>query len=149
MCSRLARPRSSLWRPQPGQPDAETPRPRLDEIKPPARLEIDRQTVSPTVIRRSTQTITLRFRVVACDGRTVVGALVYATPTPFEQFQPAERATDANGWATLPMRRLRFFPVSGRQQLLSVFVRARNPREELLGGISTRRLVAFPVRLGG
>ena len=112
----MARPRSSLWRPQPGQPDAETPRPRLDEIKPPARLEIDRQSVSPTVIRRSTQTITLRFRVVACDGRTVVGALVYATPTPFEQFQPAERATDANGWATLPTRGLRFFPVSGRQQ---------------------------------
>ena len=92
--------------------------------------------------------ITLRFRIVACDGRTVVGALVYATPTPFQQFQPVERATDANGWATLPMRRLRFFPVSGRQQLLSVFVRARNPREELLGGISSRRLVAFPVRLG-
>ena len=100
-------------------------------------------------MRRSTQTTTLRFRVVACDGRTVVGALVYATPTPFEQFQPAERATDANGWATLPTRGLRLFPVSGRHQLLSVFVRARNPREELLGGISTRRLVAFPVRLGG
>ena len=57
----------------------------------------------------------------------MVGALVYATPTPFQQFQPVERATDANGWATLPLRRLRYFPVSGRQQLLSVFVRARNP----------------------
>ncbi len=121
---------------------------RLDEIKPPARLEIDQQTVTPAIIRRSTQTITLRFRVVACDARTVVGALVYATPTPFEQFQAVERATDVNGWATLTMRRLRFFPVSGRQQQLTVFVRARNPREELLGGISTRRLVAFPVRLG-
>jgi hypothetical protein len=100
------------------------------------------------VIRRSTQTITLRFRVVACDGRTVVGALVYATPTPFQQFQPLERPTDSHGWATLTMNRLRHFPVSGRQQQLTVFVRARNPREELLGGISTRRLVAFPVRLG-
>jgi hypothetical protein len=121
---------------------------RLDEIKPPARLEIDRPTVSPTAIRRSTQTITVRFRVTACDGRTVVGALVYATPTPFEQFQPIERATDVHGIATLRMRRLRFFPVSGRQQLLTVFVRARKPGEELLGGISSRRLVAFPVRLG-
>jgi hypothetical protein len=121
-------------------------RSRCDAVQTVPSLDID--LTLRAVIRRSTQTITLRFRVVACDGRTVVGALVYATPTPFHQFQPVERATDANGWATLSMRRLRFFPVSGRQQLLSVFVRARNPREELLGGISTRRLVAFPVRLG-
>jgi hypothetical protein len=120
----------------------------LDQIKPPARLVVDRTSITPRVITRSTQSITLRFHVVACDARRVVGALVHATPTPFQQFAETERPTGADGWATLTMRRLRFFPVSGRQQLLVVFVRARKPGEELLGGISSRRLVAFPVRLG-
>jgi hypothetical protein len=123
-----------------------------DEIDPPARLLVDRQTITPGVITRNTQTIRLRFRVVACDGREIRGALVYATPTPYQQFQGTERPTDGDGWAELTLRRLRHFPVSNRQQLLVVFVRAREPgggTEELLGGISSRRLVSFPVRLGG
>ncbi len=123
-----------------------------DTIDPPARLLVDRQTITPSVITRNTQTIRLRFHVVACDGREIRGALVYATPTPYQQFQGAERATDGSGWAELTLRRLRYFPVSNRQQLLVVFVRAREPgggTEALLGGISSRRLVSFPVRVGG
>jgi hypothetical protein len=118
-----------------------------DEVNPPARLLIDRKESTPRVIRRTTQTITLRFHVVACDDRTVRGFLVYATPTPFQQFTSAERATDVNGWATLTLRRLRFFPATPRQQNLVVFVRARKPGEDLLGGVSSRRLVSFRVNL--
>ena len=118
-----------------------------DEVNPPARLLIDRNLSTPRVIRRNTQTITLRFHVVACDDRTVRGFLVYATPTPFQQFTSAERATDVNGWATLTLRRLRFFPATPRQQNLVVFVRARKPGEDLLGGVSSRRLVSFRVDL--
>jgi hypothetical protein len=120
---------------------------RPDEISPPARLEIDRQTVTPAVITRTTQRITVRVLILACDGRSVQGALVYATPVPFQQFTPVERATDAQGWATLTMTRQRFFPATPRQQNLVVFVRARHPGEDSLGGISSRRLVSFRVRL--
>ncbi len=52
----------------------------------PARLVIDGQTASPTVITRSTSQLQLRFHVSACGGRPVSGALVYSTAVPFEQF---------------------------------------------------------------
>jgi hypothetical protein len=120
----------------------------LDQIEPPARLLIDRKTVAPRVITRSTRRITLRFHVMACDGRSVRGALVYATPVPYQQFAEVERPTGPDGWATLTMSRRPAFPATGRQQLLVVFARARKAGEDLLGGISTRRLFSFPVLLG-
>jgi hypothetical protein len=120
----------------------------VSAVSPPARLLIDGQSASPTPITRSTTDLTVKFHVSACNGRPVTGALVYATAVPFEQFSvPTEVPTDSGGWATMTMHQARFFPASSRQQLLAVFVRARKPGENLLGGISTRRLVSFPVHL--
>jgi hypothetical protein len=119
-------------------------------ITPPARLLIDGQTVSPSVITRSSSDVTVRFHVSACNGRSVSGALVYATAVPFQQFSiPAETPTGADGWATMTMHQDSAFPASPRQQLLAVFVRARKSGENLLGGVSTRRLVSFRVNLRG
>lgn len=114
----------------------------------PAHLVIDGQTASPSVITRSTGSLTLRFHVSACNGRPVQNALVLAEAIPFLQFTiPAEVPTDSTGWGTVTMQQDRAFPASSKQQLLAVFVRARKQGEPLLAGIAARRLVSFPVHV--
>jgi hypothetical protein len=126
-----------------GNPDQVT------RIAAPARLLVDMLQADPRVVTRGTAALVVRFHVTSSCGGAVQGALVYATATPYNQFAiPPEAPTGADGWATLVFRRLRGFPVSGHQQLITVFVRARKPGESVLGGISTRRLVSIPVRLG-
>ncbi len=119
-------------------------------IGPPARLLIDRQKTNLSVVHRRTRELLIRYHVSACGGRSVQGALVYATAVPFNQLTiPAEQRTDANGWAKLRFRMLRGFPVSSKQGLIALFVRARKPGESVLGGISTRRLFSVRVNLNG
>jgi hypothetical protein len=121
----------------------------VDDLSSPARLQVDRQRIAPSVVTPGTRTIRVQFHVSACGGRSVEGALVYATATPYQQFSATEQPTAADGWAILTMRQLRYFPASGQQQLLVVFVRARKSGEDLLAGVSTRRLVSFKVNLRG
>lgn len=120
----------------------------VQELSPPERLLIDRQDLTPATVTGSTTTLTARFRVSACNGKPVQGALVYVTAVPYNQFTvPPEAQTNADGFAELQMRRLSGYPATPRQQLLVMFVRARKQGESKLGGISTRRLVSFPVDL--
>jgi len=117
-------------------------------VSPPARLTIDQTQVSPSTITYGTRSLTARFHVAACNG-SVEGALVYVTAVPYGQFAiPNEQATGSDGWATLQFTALDGYPVSNKQQLLVMFVRARKAGESLLGGISTRRLVSFRVTRG-
>jgi hypothetical protein len=117
-------------------------------ISPPARLLVDSLQSDPGVVTRGTQSLTVRFHVTSTCGGPVQGALVYATATPFAQFSiPPEGTTGSDGWASLTFQREQGFPVSPRQQLIAMFVRARKPGENLLGGISTRRLVSIRVNL--
>jgi len=118
-----------------------------DQVASPARVALDGQQLVPPVVTRGTRTITARFHVSACNGRPVRGALVYAAGVPFNQFSVSpEQQTDATGWATLTMQRLRGFPAARVQHLLVVFVRARKPSETVLAA-SARRLVSFRVDL--
>jgi hypothetical protein len=116
----------------------------------PARLNIDGQAISPAVVLRSSTKITVRLHVTACGSRSVQGAMVYATAVPFNQYTiPAEAATGADGWASLTMSQQVGYPASRQQQLLTMFVRASKTGDPELGGISTRRLISFPVNLRG
>ena len=121
----------------------------IGDVKAPNRLLVDRQSLEPGRVSGSTQQLAVRFHVTACNGKPVQGALVYVTAVPYNQFSvPAESPTGSDGWAELQMNRLRGFPAANRQQLLVMFVRAREPGGNLLAGVSTRRLVSFPVDLG-
>jgi len=122
----------------------------IADLAQPARLTVDRQTISPTVVLRSTKEITVRLHVSACGSRPVSGAMVYATAVPFNQFSiAAETPTGTDGWATLSMSQLSGYPASLHQQLLAMFVRAAKTGDPELGGVSTRRLISFPVNLNG
>jgi hypothetical protein len=117
-------------------------------VSPPAHLTIDQTQISPSSITYSTTSLTGRFQVSACGG-SVEGALVYVSAVPFGQFAiPNEQATGSDGWATLQFTSLSGFPASSKQQLLVMFVRARKSGEDILGGISARRLVSFHVTHG-
>jgi hypothetical protein len=119
----------------------------IASVSPPERLEVDGQSITPGVVGRSSQTVTIRAHV-SCNGKAVQGALVLVEAVPFNQFNsPAEAATGADGWAQVTMTQLSGFPAARRQQLLVAFIRARKAGEPVLGGVSTRRLVSFPVDL--
>lgn len=114
----------------------------------PERLNVDRAVSTPAVVGGSTDEVSLRVRVSACNGKPVQGALVYVTAVPYNQFSvPSEATTGADGVAELSMSRLRGYPATPRQQLLVFFIRARKQGESMLGGISSRRLVSIPVDL--
>jgi hypothetical protein len=118
------------------------------DVGSPARLLVDQQQSEPSVVNGGTPQLIVRYHVSACGGRSVQGALVYATAVPFNQLSiPAEQATGSDGWAELDLRTLDGFPVSPHQQLIAIFVRARKSGENLLAGISTRRLFSVPVKL--
>jgi len=113
----------------------------------PARLIVDRQVVSPTAIpRASGQDVVVRYRVSDTCGQPVQGALVYATAVPFGQLAtPPEAATGPTGFVSLSFRTLSGFPLGPNQRSVAIFVRARKPGENLLTGISARRLFAIPI----
>ena len=116
----------------------------VSQVTPPARLLVDRFQVQPNPIPRSTTGLTVSFRVTACGGRPVAGALVYVTAVPYNQFAiPPEQQTGGDGIAILRMDRLGGFPAANNQTLLVMFVRARKGGEPVLSGISTRRLISF------
>ena len=118
----------------------------VSQVSAPARLVVDGMNSTPTVLRRDTKQLVVRFHVSDTCNQTVQGAVVYATAVPYNQLDtPPLVTTDANGWATVTFHMRAGYPVSSAQQLLTMFVRASKPGDSLLAGVSSRRLVSLPV----
>jgi hypothetical protein len=111
----------------------------------PDRLVIDKVSFSPNPIVSRSAPITARFHVSDTKGLSVQGALVYALGLPYGWvYNAPEQPTDGTGWATITIQPTRALPL--RPGDLVMFVRARKPGENLLAGVSTRRLVQAAIR---
>ncbi len=118
----------------------------MTAVNAPARLVIDRQAAMSTLSSGPGQTVVVRYHVSDTCGRSVQGALVYATAVPFGQLSiPAEQPTGPTGSVSLTFQTLAGFPVGPHERSVAIFVRARKQGEDLLAGISARRLFAIPI----
>ena len=106
----------------------------------PQRLIIDRVEFSPNPVRSRAAPITIRARVVDTRGYLVRGALAFVRSTPLLTQTPPEGVTGVDGWATFQAMPEADFPLR-RGYSVQFFLRARKPGDNVLAGVSTRRLV--------
>ena len=118
----------------------------ISQVSLPDRLVIDRLQFNPSQITSTNQPLIARFHVAETqNGRSVQGALVYAVGVPYNRLsnQP-EASTGSDGWATITFRVQPSFQLA-KGNLVVMFVRARKPGENLLAGVSNRRLVSLSI----
>jgi hypothetical protein len=112
----------------------------VTSVNVPDRLIVSGVEFAPTVLR-SRRAFTGRFRVTDTRGYVVRDAIVLVTGVPLGWINaPQEIKTNADGLATLqlqPTTRLRL--VRGGSMVM--FIRARKEGDNILAGISSRRLV--------
>jgi hypothetical protein len=117
----------------------------INQVALPDRLIVDRIQWSPTQIHSHGETIVGRFHVTNTRNQCVAGALVYALGVPFDRLSKAgETPTGGDGWAQISFKVLPTFQLR-HGNFVVVFVRARRGGENLLAGVSTRRLVSIRV----
>jgi uncharacterized protein YukE len=120
----------------------------VTDVASPARLQITSFFSNPRVIPGSFSSFQLQVHIADTCGHAVQGAAVYATAVPFNQVSiPSQQMTDSSGNTTLQFNRMQGFPAAKKQQLMVLFVRASKPGDNILAGISTRRLVSLRVNL--
>jgi hypothetical protein len=106
----------------------------------PARLVIDGIRFAPNPVRSRSTTIELRVHVSDTRGFYVRDVLVFARSTPLVTSSGGEQRTGQDGWATIRLAPRRNFPLR-RGYNVQFFVRARKDGDNILAGVSTRRLV--------
>jgi hypothetical protein len=112
----------------------------VSSVSPPHRLVIDAVSFTPNPVRSRGQAITGRFHVSDTRGFVVRGALVFVRSTPLLTTTPGEQPTATDGWVSVRMFARRAFPLRTGFNV-QFFARARKPGDNVLAGVSTRRLV--------
>lgn len=117
----------------------------ITSVNSPERLLIAQTRFTPNPLRSRGQLITARFKIQDTRGFVVRGALVFAIPLPYGwTSQPPEVVSTTDGWASVTMRATSNLP---RRGAIVVFVRARKPGDNVLTGVSSRRLVQMLVSM--
>jgi hypothetical protein len=112
----------------------------------PAQFIIDNVKFSPSVLTSRARTVTARIHVSDSRGNVVRDARVLLTGVPFGWITSTpEVATATDGWATLTFRATAKLPSRGS---IVMFLRARKLGDNLLAGVSARRLVQLRVAIG-
>ena len=106
----------------------------------PARLIVDAVAFTPNPVRSRQSNIELRVHVVDTRGYVVRDALVFARSTPIVTTGMSNQPTGQDGWVTLRLAPHVDFPLRNGHNV-QFFVRARKPGDNVLAGVSTRRLV--------
>ncbi len=116
----------------------------VTDVTLPNQLILSASEFSPSVLR-SRDPFTARFRIMDTEGHFVSGAEVFLSAIPFGRVAPAgTRVSDANGWATFTLRPTAKFPLV-KGYLITIFARATKPGDDLLAGVSARRLVSVSI----
>jgi hypothetical protein len=118
----------------------------VNEVSLPNRLLVDRVQFVPQPLR-SRRTFTARFHVSDSRNHSVQGALVFVVALPFgTTTTPPEAASGPDGWITFRLRPTKRVKFGARGSGIQMFVRARKTGDQLIGGVSTRRLVNLSTR---
>jgi hypothetical protein len=111
------------------------------DVKLPERLIVDRFSVQQSQPLRTRAPFLVTFRVVDTRGYVVKGALVSLTGLPYNRILGAdERSTGPDGTVTFTLTPTKLQPLKVGARLV-IFARARVAGDQLLAGVSTRRLV--------
>lgn len=112
----------------------------VTSVAPPERLIVSEIAFAPNPVRSRTP-FTGTFRVADTRGFVVRGALVYAIGLPYGRVLPAaEQTTSTEGYATIQLTPTTLLPLRNGAYLV-FFVRARKSGDNVLAGVSSRRLV--------
>ena len=106
----------------------------------PAQLIVDGVQFSPNPVTSRQGPIAMRVHVSDTRGYVVRDALVFARSVPLLTTTPAEQRTGQDGWLTLQFQPQADFPVRTGYNV-QFFIRARKDGDNLLAGVSARRLV--------